>query len=163
MKRIPYEEEIRLCDFLISYLESKFLNSQVAIQEPVAVDATVFKFKGMSLRARSDEDYVVLGNASKKGKKKGGGGNTKDKIIHSVDTITSFSSLDINYPMTPADVPDVLVLLREKKTFYQTQPRGAVPTLASKQKVEVDRDVKAPEKQKKKDFTADNNTDFPSL
>ena len=173
LKRVPYEEEIRLCDFLISYLESKFLNSSSAAKDDAlssSAPAPVFKFAGMTLMQRSNDDYVVLGNASQKKGKKKGGSNTKDTIAHSVDTINSFSSLEINYPRTTADVPEALTFLREKKSFYQSQPRGSVPTLESRQKGEVDRDLKASagtggsDKQKKRDFISENNdTEFPSL
>jgi uncharacterized coiled-coil DUF342 family protein len=130
-KRIPYEDEMNLCEHLITYL-GKFKEEEVeatASSDSVAAAAGVFA--GMKLLTRGDDDYAVLGKKKEKApKKKSGASAKKDIISHSMDTLDSFSLLQIDPPTTLSQVAAAVEALRAKKASFQGLPRGAVPTIA---------------------------------
>jgi hypothetical protein len=167
LKRIPYEEEMNLCDYLISYLETNFITKESSTSaaadesspaQPEVVD-------GMRVHRRSDEDFsAVVNSKSKRGKKKGGGNQKRDVISHGVDTLDSFSLLEVQPPLTAVAVPAAVDQLKAKKESYQGLARGAVESLASKIKAEREKTVKEQTKGKssaKSVFNLEN--DFPDL
>jgi uncharacterized coiled-coil DUF342 family protein len=131
-KRIPYEDEMNLCEHLITYLANFKEKEEVeatASSDSVAAAAGVFA--GMKLLTRGDDDYAVLGKKKEKApKKKSGASAKKDIISHSMDTLDSFSLLQIDPPTTVSQVAAAVEALRAKKASFQGLPRGAVPTIA---------------------------------
>lgn len=138
---MPYEDEMNLCENLIVYLRT-FTNDKengeaggisAAASVATASSASDSAFKGMKILAREDEDYAVLGKGKGKGKKKGGSNSKKETIAHSMDTIASFSFLEISPPTNTNQVPAAIEALTQKKLSFQGIERGSVPTLAQAQ------------------------------
>lgn len=137
LAKIPYEDEMKLCDYLVQYLEKAFpvepissspatANGSANVAEEVAVTS------GMRVLQREFEDYTI-GDTKKRGKKKGGNNSKKTGTIsHSVDTLEYFSLLDIPPPSTVTAVATAIESLKAKKVFYQGTERGAIPSLADR-------------------------------
>lgn len=185
LAKIPYEEEMNECEFLISYLErimkpsSGSAAGDVASSSEAKVPTTSSSFAGMKMLVKKDDlELEQLNNSKKSKKKKAAGSNNASTatavLTHDTDTLDVFSFFSITPALTAAGIPDTINALKEKKEWYKTQERGAVPTFSDKRKKEVkDKDtegsssvVKSPKPSKKKN----NNTastslehDFPSL
>lgn len=149
----------------MNYLETKFLNPvpEAASSEETAPPSTpATSMEGLKVLVRSNEDFAV-GNFQKRGKKKGGANSKKkDVLVHGVDTIDSFAMLNIVPPANIAAVPETVEKLKQKKTFYQSQERGAVPTIASR--LEAERNSKNHEQTGGKTKSVFNlEADFPDL
>lgn len=148
LKRIPYEEEMRLCDYLVSFLENKYgagAARSSGVDEnstPPAATEQGGEFEGMVLggkKSKQEEDYLSLnatfGKKKGRGKKKGGQ-KVVDRISIDPATILIFSDLNLEPPSTVSAVPDSIEKLKEKKEWYSTQERGAVPSIRDKQRAE---------------------------
>jgi hypothetical protein len=169
LKRIPYEDEMNLCDYLVSYLET-LLPATVTTTSPSSTEAISApstngngSFDGMKVLVRKEEEYSTVAIQKKKGKKKSGN-SQRDVISHGVDTLESFSLLDITPPNTVTNVPTAIEALKAKKATYQGLERGAVETLASKLRSE--REKKSAEESKRKPKAAsvfNLEQDFPDL
>jgi uncharacterized coiled-coil DUF342 family protein len=162
LARIPYEDEMALCDNLTVYLRGlgpKEVGAEAAGEAPAAAAGTIFQ--GMKVLTREDEDYAVLGGGKKKGKKKGSN-SKKETVGHSMDTLSSFSMLQITAPTTVSQIPATIEALELKKASYQGIERGSVPTMAQ---VAATRQGKATggaaKAGKAKDFSLE--ADFPTL
>jgi hypothetical protein len=169
LKRIPYEDEMNLCDYLVSYLETLLPSTAASpssaevISASASGNASSSSFDGMKVLVRKEEEYSTVAVQKKKGKKKSGNSH-RDIISHGVDTLESFSLLDIAPPSSVTNVPTAIEALRAKKATYQGLERGAVETLASKQRAE--REKKSAEESKKKPKGAsvfNLEQDFPDL
>lgn len=135
-KKIPYEEEQALCDYLADYLTNTYLSDKSGQQgdekkkdEVVAVKEDPFAgFKPVT--KKSEDEYFGKG----KGKKKRDRANKKqDKkdvgpFTLSVDTFEQFGLIGLNPPTALDQVETSVKDLREKKEWYSKQPRGSVPT-----------------------------------
>lgn len=164
LKRIPYEDEMNLCDYLVSYLETLLPASSSATDAVSATptNATNSSFDGMKVLVRKDEEYSTVAVQKKKSKKKAGN-SQRDVISHGVDTLESFSLLDITPPTTVATVPTTIDALKAKKTTYQGLERGAVETLASKLRNEREKKVADESKKRPKTSGFNLERDFPDL
>lgn len=144
LKRIPYEEEINLCDFLIQYLQTKLLNSHsgdasASKTAAAAADPAVLseRFAGLKLMVRSQDEYLAPAVTKQAPKKRAEKNNhSRETVVHTVDTLTSFSHLEVAPPNSLSTVATAVLELQAKKAFYQSQERGAVPTIADKVKAE---------------------------
>lgn len=150
LKKIPYLEEITLCENLEAYLEKLSLS----IQDETSV---VAKSTSSSGKKDDDEDDVYI-SKSKKGKKKAA--KKVETFKHSISSIDSFGRLSLVPPITMSEVPSALEAVKAKKSFYQTQERGAVPTIKDIQSAEEN---KAAKKEKKKPDVSLGVDDFPGL
>jgi hypothetical protein len=132
LARIPYEDEMNLCDHLISYLRTNFASDKDASEASGtdAAPALQTAFAGMKLLNRDEQDYAALGTKKTRGKKKGGNNTKKDAIVHSMDTLDSFSLLQVAPPSSVAQVSSTIEALTQKKASFQGLARGAVPTIA---------------------------------
>ncbi|KAL7557109.1 hypothetical protein ACA910_002358 [Epithemia clementina (nom. ined.)] len=137
-KKIPYEEEQALCDFLANYLERTYL--EPAKDEDDAAD------KKEETAAVADNPFAGFTPINKKADDayfgKPGGGKKKKRVrtakkqdlaterafTLSVDMFEQFGLLQLDPPVKLEDVSSSVQALREKKTWYQQQPRGSVPT-----------------------------------
>lgn len=162
LARIPYEAEMALCDNLMVYLRGLLPereSDEAASSGPAAPAAA---FQGMKLLSRDAEDYAVLGAKKGKGKKKGGSNNKKETIGHSMDTLSSFSLLQIAAPSTVSQIPAAVEALEQKKASFQGIERGSVPTIAELAEARQGKPTAASSKQAKpKDFSLE--ADFPTL
>ena len=133
MKKKPWEEEIALCDLLISYLQGlegkkKVAASASPVADPAPAPRQVDKaqFEGLAaVGKKSNElgDFLNMGGAKKKSKKK----KSKPKksgITHAPNTINSFSMLDLSAPIKMEDIPASIKQLQEKRAYYDVLPRA---------------------------------------
>ncbi len=142
-KKIPYEEEMTLCDHLVAYLETNFLNtsakggSKVEAEKPVIQEDDEYEGKVLVIKKNVTEDFLPGRKGGKKhrsGKGKGGGGNgigkkksnRSDAIVHSLDTVDSFTIVSVEAPNNKAAVPATIDALKAKKVWYSEQPRGSI-------------------------------------
>lgn len=184
LAKIPYEEDMKLCDYLILYLQkysaegdnNKDNKEEVEEASVSAAVSAAEESSGMKLLKRDLDDFTGdIQAAKKRGKKKGGANlKKKDTIAHGVDTIDFFALLEITPPATISAVPAAIETLLAKKKSFEGLERGAVPSISDK--------VKAANKQQQaqnsKDSAVSNTTgkqnkksgggfnleaDFPSL
>lgn len=89
-KKIPYEAEINLCDYLVTYLEHFLVPSNAEAENANASKTTAeLEVDGQVLRAyRRDDDDEDIGRKKKgkKNKKQQIAGVKHDRIVHSVGT-----------------------------------------------------------------------------
>lgn len=167
LARIPYEDEMNLCDNLMVYLRGLLPDKEAreVAADSNAASGTGSAFAGMKLLSRDDQDYAVLGGSKKgKGKKKGGSNTKKDAVGHSMDTVASFSMLQISAPTALSQIPSSIEALEQKKASYQGIERGSVPTIAQMQEAQskgTDGTKISSKPAKVKDFSLE--TDFPTL
>jgi hypothetical protein len=57
--------------------------------------------------------------------------------MHSSDTLRNFDLLDVAAPALDSEMQQIINDLKAKKAFYQSQERGAVPTIADKEAKKV--------------------------
>jgi len=143
-KKIPYEEEMGLCDYLVKYLQDTYLSSDNLKKEVTTAkdeSATVKKvvddpfanFKPITSKKNEDDDmYLKMGKGKSVRKKNKKQKDTKnqDKVLFklNVDTFEQFGWLNLNPPMSLEAVPSSIEELKAKKVWYSEQPRGSVPT-----------------------------------
>uniref|UniRef100_A0A7S2E4U4 Uncharacterized protein n=1 Tax=Ditylum brightwellii TaxID=49249 RepID=A0A7S2E4U4_9STRA len=146
LKKIPYEEEMALCDYLADYLTRTYLTDskeekQKAEEEAlkkknadvVSVSEDPFaNFKPMN--KRSEDTYFSTGKNSKNSKKKGKNRQGKKvkaaPFILNVDSFEQFGLLNLTPPTCVENVEASVAELKAKKKWYSEQPRGSVPTAA---------------------------------
>jgi len=134
-KKVPYEAEQALCEYLADYLTKMYLTDEAPTaaenkkEETVIVrDDPFANFKPI----KKNDDEIFFGKG--KGKKKRERANKKQvqksaaPFVLSVDTFGQFGLIGLNPPTTLAQVENSVKELREKKEWYSKQPRGSVPT-----------------------------------
>jgi hypothetical protein len=114
----------------------------------------------MKVLVRTEEDFSQVTVQKKKSKKRGN--QQKETITHGVDTLESFSLLDISPPSTVSTVATAIEALKAKKSYYQGLERGAVESIASKLKAEREKNA-ASEKKSSKKSVFNLEVDFPDL
>ncbi|CAE7630956.1 unnamed protein product, partial [Symbiodinium microadriaticum] len=128
LKRVPYEEEMLLCDYLITYLQSNFVNRDGAGTSATATDSIASSgepgLDGMKVHRRDELEFSALKTTQKRGKKKGGANAAKkDVITHGVDTIDSFAMLEVVPPSSVSGVQAAIDQLRAKKEIFSNMER----------------------------------------
>jgi hypothetical protein len=73
-------------------------------------------------------------------------------MMHSEETLLRFSQLEVASPSTFSEIGRVIDVLKEKKTWYQSLERGAVPTIADMEMAMVEENK---EKEMEKEKEAD--------
>jgi len=147
LKRVPYEEEMELCDYLVNFLTTNYgaASSSAAAandENAVANKGVANEFEGMVLggkAAAKEEDYLSLNSqfGKKKGRgKKKGGLKVAERISLVPETIEIFAVLNLDPPATLSAVQDSVKALKDKKAWFKDQPRGAVPSIRDKQRAE---------------------------
>ena len=147
LKRVPYEEEMELCEYLSNYLETtygKHVNHDSQINSDEADISLAGEFEGLVLSGKNagrdhEDDYLSLNKTTgkKKGRgKKKGGLKINEKIMLVPETIEMFALLELEPPSTINGVSDTVKKLQEKKTWFCTLPRGKVPSLRDKQRAD---------------------------
>jgi len=146
-KKIPYEEEQVLCDYLADYLERTYLKTTTTTTDADAEkkDAATKKddvvkvkdnpFAGMKAAGKKVEAEAEIFFGKGKGKKKrnrvgkkGDAAPAAGPFTLSVDSFEQFGLLQLTPPTSVDQVEASVKELRAKKEWYKEQPRGSVPT-----------------------------------
>ena len=147
-KKIPFEEEMALCDYLANYLKSTFLTEKEAGGAAAAVAAAApsasFEHDGMTLQAfkrEDEEEERWVGGGKKKKERKpagaeGGGKKKNSSLTHSPELLASFALLKLDAPSKKEGVEAAVVALKEKKEWYSVQPRPIKKKAEPKEKKE---------------------------
>jgi len=161
--KIPYEDEMALCDFLVGFLEREFLgkteSKKAAAKEDDKFNKTLTTDDGKVLKAmnKKEEDFMVMGGGKKKKSKNR---NKAEKLGHSVKIISDFSKLGLEPPSTRTAVAKSVEELKAKKQWYSEQPRPE----KKKSKSKEERDESSTKDSKKKSGQYKSTSeDFPSL
>ena len=136
-KKIPYEEEQALCEYLAQYLERTYVSGEAGAdkesakkEDVVAVKDDPFAgMKAVGKKGKGDEEEEYFGKG--KGKKKRNRAPKRQAagpFTLNVDSFEQFGLLGLNPPTSVDMVPQSIKELREKKEWYSKQPRGSVPT-----------------------------------
>ena len=147
--KTPYEEEMDLCDYLVNYLTTTFLDKKEAAPEAVSGGEVKLsgEFAGLTLNKSSkggDSDYMAA--TGKKGLKKKGGkagpaGAKKGKIVLYPDTLEVFGLLKMTPPAGLGDVAGAVEALEAKKAAFKAMPRGQIVSIAEmNMKIEAETD-----------------------
>lgn len=139
-KKIPYEEEQALCDYLADYLERTYLGKPAEGKETKKEDVVAVKedpFAGLKPVNKKDEEVEFFSKG--KGKKKRNRQAKKQDSVAapfnlSVDLFEQFSLIGLVPPTSLEAVEGSVKELREKKEWYKVQPRNSVPTAAAVRK-----------------------------
>lgn len=132
-KKIPYEEEMNLCDYLAKTLAKTYLgaddktDASVKKEEVIAVKDD--PFAGFA-PVKKDDDAIFLKMGP--GKKKRDRSAKKNKIAPvfklNVDSFEQFGSLGLTPPTNIDSVQKSIDELKAKKEWYSQQERGSVLT-----------------------------------
>lgn len=134
-KKIPYEEEQALCDYLADYLERTYVKGgeddgpKVSAKKEDVVAVKEDPFAGLKPMNKKDEDEEYFGKG--KGKKKRQRAPKKEAagpFTLNVDSFEQFGLIGLNPPTNRGEVENSIKELRERKEWYKQQPRGSVPT-----------------------------------
>ena len=135
-KKIPYEEEQALCEFLADYLERTYLKKDNGADDKNDTKNDVVEvkddpFAGMKSLGKKDDEDEYFGKG--KGRKKRNRQSKKQDSLAgpftlSVDTFEQFSLIELSPPTSVAQVENSVKELREKKEWYKQQERGSVKT-----------------------------------
>lgn len=140
LKRVPYEEEMELCKYLVTFIEKKY--GMGAKEETVEVELATGEFEGMILSGKKskdedDDSYVSLNaaNGRKKGRgKKKGGQKVQEKIVILPEMFEMFGLLGLEAPATVSSIPAAIQSLKDKEAFFKKTERGAVESIREKRK-----------------------------
>jgi len=136
LKKIPYEEEQMLCDYLADYLTRTYLSDPTSSKSSTKKKEEVFEVKDdpfagfKPINKKTDDVFLKMGTGkkprnrqAKKEKKK-----ATAPFTLNLDTFEQFSLLQLTPPTSLEAVQGSVDALREKKKWYSEQPRGSVPT-----------------------------------
>ena len=156
LKKIPYEEEMALCDYLAEYLTRTYLvdaselkkkaeeeaaakkKAAEGVVEVKAEDNPFANFKPVGKSKDDDEEvFLQMGGKNGGGKKKrqrNKAAKSKAKAATSftlsVDSFEQFGLLGLTPPTSIDAVEKSVDELHKRKEWYSQQPRGAVKTAA---------------------------------
>jgi len=142
-KKIPYEEEMALCEYLANYLTKTYLTDAEAAKREAAAaleakrkaDVVAVQdnhFANFKPVIKNEEDSVYFGKGKGK-KKRDRASKKKEKAVAgpfrlNVDTFEQFGLLSLDPPTGLDQVAKSVEELKAKKKWYSEQERGAVPT-----------------------------------
>jgi uncharacterized coiled-coil DUF342 family protein len=131
-KKIPYEAEQALCDFLADYLERTYLGKSEEKdgneKKADVVAVTDDPFAGLKPVKKSDEDSEYFGKGKGKKKRVRAAKVNAGPFTLSVDSFEQFGLIKMSPPTSVDQVANSVKELREKKEWFKKQPRGSVPT-----------------------------------
>lgn len=135
LKKIPYEEEQALCDYLAEYLERTYLNggsddSKVVAKKDDVVAVKDDPFAGMVAvnKKETEEEYFGKGKGKKKRQRATKKAVSTGPFTLNVDSFEQFGLIGLNPPTKLEMVEESVKELRAKKEWFKDQPRGSVPT-----------------------------------
>lgn len=136
LKKVPYEEEMALCDYLTDFLTKTYLqDSNKKKTEEKKVDVVPVKddpFAGFKpMKKNDDEVFLQMGKGKKRrqrGSKKEKKNNKEAPFTLNLDTFDQFGLLSLTPPTSLDMVENSVTELQAKKKWYSEQPRGSVLT-----------------------------------
>ena len=138
LKKVPYEEEMALCDYLSDFLTKAYLvDGKTAKKEKEEKsDVVAVKddpFAGMVARKKKgDEDEIYFGKGkggkNTKSSKKSSKSNKAAPFVLNFDLFDQFGLLSLTPPTSLDAVESSVEELKAKKVWFSEQPRGSVPT-----------------------------------
>ena len=175
-KKIPYEEEQALCEYLVNFLTRAYITD--ADEEKRKKDSELNDKKGADVVAVKEDPFAGFKPSVKKasegddeyfGKGKGGKKkrvrDTKEKKVTvftlDVDIFSQFDYIQLDPPTSLDQVPASITALKEKKTWYSEQPRGSVPTATDMRKAAIAKQQRSSEAPKKATNKFDPNDFVP--
>lgn len=138
LKKIPYEEEMALCDYLTDYLTKTYLTDPKDSKQTEnkkkddVVEVKDDPFAGFKPMKKKDDDIFLKMGTGKKPRqrhaKKEKKANKSAPFRLNVDTFEQFGLLQLVPPTTIDMVEGSVAELKDKKKWFSEQPRGSVPT-----------------------------------
>jgi hypothetical protein len=169
--RIPYEEEMKLCDFLVNYLSLQQPNSGAG--KSSAPTATTVGPALVPRAANAPEGFTALDRDShvdmwappkkqkdvKPKEPKAAVNNNKDaanpkkktaepgsaSVRHDLNSIALFGDIGVTPPTTVANIAASIDELKAKKALYASAERGALPSMFESRRAKEDEKMKARE------------------
>jgi hypothetical protein len=138
-KKIPYEAEQSLCDFLADYLERTYLTGKTEDGEAKKADVVAVvddPFAGLVSHKKEEVEYFGKGKGQKKKRVRAAKASSGPFTL-SVDSFEQFGLIKMSPPTSVDQVANSVKELREKKEWYKQQPRGSVPTADEIRKASV--------------------------
>jgi len=134
--KVPYEEEMALCDYLADYLTKSYLeNPKDKKVEEKKADVVPVKddpFAGFkSMKKKEDEVFLKMGKDKKPRKRTAKQEKKKSaaaRFTLNVDTFDQFGLLALTPPTNLDMVEGSVAELKAKKKWYSEQERGTVQT-----------------------------------
>ena len=133
-KKVPYEEEQALCEYLVQYLERTYITGEdadkVSAKKEDVVAVKDGPFAGMKAAGKKgkEEEEQYFGKGKGKKKRNRAKRQAAGPFTLNVDSFEQFGLLGLNPPTSREGVPQSIKELKEKKEWYSKQPRGSVPT-----------------------------------
>ncbi|KAG2781037.1 hypothetical protein JG687_00011804 [Phytophthora cactorum] len=168
----PYQDEMDLCDAVVSFLEKTYAKELNEGQDEKAAETTAapLVLDGMKPLQRKEEDFMMLGGGSKKGKKGRNGKKSKkaSKLVLPLAQMEAFSTIGLLPPASAAVVSESLAAVKAKKVWFNEQtsrPSTDKPAEAAVSETAAPAKVASPKKKsnKNKKFNASDKDAFPSL
>lgn len=173
-KKIPYEAEQALCEFLADFLERTYLNKTSETKEAKKdiVEVKDDPFAGFKPKKKDDDiEYFGKGKGKKKRNRQSKKQDASGPFTLSVDMFEQFGFLSLTPPTSVDQVEKSVKELRDKKEWYKQQPRGSVPTAqeirkaneknAAKVRQSADKTQAEPKTNKKGGFSLSNEEFTP--
>jgi len=173
--KIPYEEEMALCDYLADYLTKAYLTDtkkkEASPAKKDVIQVTDDPFAGFKAVSKKDDEIFLKMSEGKKPrsrKSKKSKNPSKATFTLSVDSFDQFGMLSLFPPTCFEQVEPSVQELKDKKKWYSEQPRGSVRTATeirkSNQKSKnTTREVNPTKTSNKKDNFALSTDDFVPL
>lgn len=140
-KKIPYEEEMVLCDYLANYLTKTYLTSdEKTSNESKKSDVIAVKddpFAGFAPLKKNDEETYFKKGKGKKPRVRASKKNAAPVFKLNVDSFEQFGLLGLTPPTSLDTVQKSVDELKAKKQWYSEQERGSVPTATEIRKANV--------------------------
>jgi uncharacterized coiled-coil DUF342 family protein len=131
-KKIPYEEEMYLCDYLANYLSKTYLeDKEGADSSEKKTDVVSVKddpFAGFAPLKKNDDEVFLKMGAGKKARVRASKKKAAPVFKLNVDSFEQFGLLGLTPPTSLEAVQGSVDELKAKKEWYSQQERGAVPT-----------------------------------
>lgn len=121
MQRDPYEDEIKLCNTLINYLQ-KFQVTEDEVEEPSKIPGVVDALddgKYILLKKTEDNEYSSIRPTKRRPSKKGKKFSVTKPITHAPQIFSQFASLTLNAPSTIAEILVSIEQIQARKKFYE--------------------------------------------
>lgn len=128
LQKEPYEDEIKLCNTLINYLQ-KFQVTEDEVEEPSKNTGVVDELddgKYILLKKTEDTEYSSVRPTKRRPSKKGKKFSVTKPITHAPQIFSQFASLMLNAPSTIPEISVSLEQVQARKTFYEEG--GPIPT-----------------------------------
>jgi len=141
-KKIPYEEEMALCDYLADYLTRTYLSGgEKKTEESKKVDVIAVKddpFAGFKPKKKKDDEiFLQVGKGKKKPRVRASKKKAPAVFTLNYDSFEQFGLLNLTPPTSLDMVEASVAELKAKKEWFSQQPRGSVPTAQDIRKANV--------------------------